>query len=226
MSLSGMNDPVQIKSFFPTIGKIGHYIGLVKDRGKTADFYAIRYFSPLPEKILHLNSANASTLNAAGVTPGTTDLTTEGTSSDIRLQPFELSSKSNTMLQLRYVPLDDIEVVLKKPKTVKGYSTENITFAVTPRITAIDPSLGITEFFVFEDEKVYMDIENPTKQDAVLCRVMFMGWYYILENINQHVLNYNRYLNKILVKVPKTKTEPSKNVTFPATFIMKEFPAV
>jgi len=222
MSLSGISDPLQIKSFLPPVGKIGHYISLLRDKGKTADFYSIRYYSPLPEKVLHLNSATTATLVASGVTPGTTDLATVTTKSDIRLQPLELSSKSNTMLQLRYVPLDDIEVTLKKPKTVKGYSTENVTFKVTPRIATIDPTLSLTEFFVFEDEKVYMDIYNPTKQSLVLCRVMFMGWYYILENINDFVKTYNRYSNRIFLEDPKTK----KVQGYPVTFIMREFPAV
>jgi hypothetical protein len=222
MSLSAMSDPIQKTSFLPPVGKIGHYLALLRDKGKTTDFYSIRFLAPLPEKVLYLNSATTATLVKGGVTPGTTDLTAEGSSSDIRLQPFELTSRSNTMLQLRYVPLDDIEVTLKKPKTSKGYSTANVSFVVTPRITAIDPSLAVTEFIVFEDEKVYMDIYNPTKQDAVHCRIMFMGWYYTLENINAHVDGYNRYLNRIYLKDPKT----GKTQTFPVTFLMKEFPAV
>jgi len=78
--------------------------------------------------------------------------------------------------QYRFLLLDDFEVEVKQPKAKSKWTTEKVTTRVTYANQWLDPTLAKSELFVFEDEKVYFDVKNPTKVARTVNRALFFGF--------------------------------------------------
>ena len=44
---------------------------------------------------------------------------------------------------------------------------------------------SMSQFFTFEDEKVYVDLKNPTNDTITMERIKLMGFKYVLEKLEE-----------------------------------------
>lgn len=85
--------------------------------------------------------------------------------------------------QYRLIPIDDIVITVNQPRAQVRFANRN----VTGRITRFqEPPLwskryNLAELFVFEDDKVFVSINNPTNYVQQKTRVQPIGFRYVLE---------------------------------------------
>ena len=94
--------------------------------------------------------------------------------------------QENEMAQWRVWVLDDFEIRLKLVgrERLRGstkYSSDSI---VTFSMDTNDYD-ELSQFFTFEDEKVFVDIKNPTQDTITKERVMLMGFKYVLQKLEE-----------------------------------------
>lgn len=90
------------------------------------------------------------------------------------------------LAQYRIIPLDDIIITsLKQPLAKTRWSAKNVNFQLTKTSLQqlMTSPMHISEIFVFEDEKVYFNVKNPTQYRQEKNRVKFIGFRYKLEKL-------------------------------------------
>lgn len=93
-----------------------------------------------------------------------------------------LTLPKNYLGQFRLIVKDDIELVLKMPHGTSRRSTPYLKtkFSLIGQETIKD---GMYEFYTFHEFVPEFDVTNPTKYGINLSRIVFGGYYYILEEL-------------------------------------------
>ena len=98
----------------------------------------------------------------------------------------EVYMQENEMAQWKVTVLDDFEMRLKLVgrESIRGstkYSSDEIaTFSIYT-----NDEDGINQFFTFQDEKVYVDLVNPTSVQITKERVRLVGYKYKLAKLEE-----------------------------------------
>jgi len=110
-------------------------------------------------------------------------ISAESTSSGIEFE--EVYMDDNTFAQWRIWVLDDVEIKLNligRTET-RGTTKYEISTAYSFSMDTNGHD-GMSQFFTFEDEKVYVDVHNPTKSSISSERVLLMGYKYTLDKLD------------------------------------------
>ena len=89
------------------------------------------------------------------------------------------------MAQWRLKVLDDIEVIIAPlgKERKRGSLKYGSPVSAGKLVDTYNESENSTEFFSFEDEKIYIDIYNPTKYTITTERILLYGYKYKLEKM-------------------------------------------
>jgi hypothetical protein len=127
-------------------------------------FYSIVYAEPIPKIDLDFGPFTA------GQTKTDQELT------DLYMPSMELA-------QYRFVPIDDVWVIAfyqprKRPKWITKATGGQLTRALD-YLDPVSENLQLTEFFVFEDGKTFVDLYAPSA--LTTSRIRFYGFRFVLE---------------------------------------------
>jgi hypothetical protein len=95
--------------------------------------------------------------------------------------PLEMDD--NHLAQYRWLVQDDIRVTLKQPRATSRFGTKQVVSTVTLFTPLVDPCGHLSEFFSFEDEFPFADIQNPTAYALLQTRLLFWGFKYRLQEL-------------------------------------------
>jgi len=102
----------------------------------------------------------------------------------------EIYMKDGRMAQYDFYSPDDIVVTaIKQPLAKTKWVTKESVAKATSFSFQIAPH--IHRIFVFEDEKVFFTIMNPTKYTKPLTRLRFIGWAYRIEKVEKKPETYS-----------------------------------
>lgn len=88
--------------------------------------------------------------------------------------------------QLRVMPLDDIALSLRMPKTGSQMShTEQDVYQISKMTMAMNPEINTTEFFVHEDNVPAMRATNITMYEHDLNRISLEGFRFKVEELEK-----------------------------------------
>ncbi|RLF95985.1 hypothetical protein DRN58_10100 [Thermococci archaeon] len=104
-----------------------------------------------------------------------------GASSTLTELDTELEVEKNQLLQIRIVPLDDIEVTVKQPRGVGKYSTRYTSSALKLLPKDVFQHSQESEIFIKEEGVIYVEVKNPTEYTLPRSKVAFLGYKYILK---------------------------------------------
>lgn len=153
--------------FLPVV-KVEENIGLyLRQKRKIVEkFFKVRFIEPIQPIIYDFGSIDA-----------------EDDTGDVEVE--ELYMADLELAQYRIVPIDDVSIALKQPLAVTRWATDKATTLLQkpPLSLEILKALQMGEFFIYEDEKAYFLVTNPTKYRQLKNRVMFPGWRYVLEEL-------------------------------------------
>lgn len=147
--------------FTPTV-RVGEVLELRKSDKDVLGYFTVQYIEQLPKYLKDFGAISA------GGTTGDTDMT------DLYMPDGELAA-------YQMVPMDDVEVTVSQPKAKKRYAAKNYVHVITSFISQVMPQQ--TRFWIWEDEKVYMDVKNPTRYARQRHRVLFYGWRFVLQRL-------------------------------------------
>lgn len=147
--------------------KVGENLMLFDGQYK---LYGVSYIEPLPYSFPLVFNAGAI---AAGVTASNqnTQLITDN--------PY------GVLTQMRFRVLDDIAVTLRQPQSVARDGNLNQTARITAFTALFDQDDAMSETFIFENNRVFFDVLNPTQYTLAQARVLFYGLKYILVGSGQ-----------------------------------------
>lgn len=153
--------------FLPLV-KVEENIGLyLRQKRKIVEkFFSVRFIEPLQPIIYDFGALNGESSS------GDTEVTT------LYMPDLEVA-------HYRIVPLDDVAVKMKEPLAITRWTTDKaITLLQKPPLSLeILKALQHGEFFIYEDEKAFFDVTNPTKHRQLKNRLMFPGWRYVVEEL-------------------------------------------
>lgn len=107
----------------------------------------------------------------------------DGVDADNEITDIEMNS--GELGQYRFEPLDPIKVEVKQPMAASRFSIKNTVVRVSQRSVINNPTLSDTEFYVFENDNVYMTATNNSGAALTKSRVQFYGYRYILEELKK-----------------------------------------
>lgn len=90
-------------------------------------------------------------------------------------------------LQIRYYPLDDIEVLFSIGNADVRFQTLNVTARADIFTMQVDPDLHSTEVVILSSSNPFINIFNPTAGALGQSRVAFFGNRYLLDTTSQKV---------------------------------------
>jgi hypothetical protein len=98
----------------------------------------------------------------------------------------EVYVQDSEMAQWRMKVLDDIEVRLAQlgKELKRGSLKYGVPVNVSLMTELIDETLKSTEFYTYRDEKVYVDIYNPTQSSISRNRVVVFGYKFKLNKLD------------------------------------------
>lgn len=131
-------------------------------------YYNTIYVEPLPPSLDLINDFGSISSSAVSRANQVTILEMEGSAK----QETDVSE----VAQLRFYPIDDVAITLKQPNAMGRFKTLSTEIRVDYNTAIIDPALKSTEFYVYEDDTVYMDVYNLTQYTLSKTRVQFYGW--------------------------------------------------
>jgi len=133
--------------------------------------YKVEYLEPIPRSKPLVFDQGAI---AAGSTSG-----------DTKLSNLKLTEEPPELLQLRFYPIDDILVTLKRGAADYRFKFKE-RIATADRFTLqIDSCLHTTEFVVLKTDEPHVDCENPSDYDLAQSRVAFFGFRCVLVDLNR-----------------------------------------
>lgn len=112
--------------------------------------------------------------------------TISGNSTYRNIEFTEVYMQENEMAQWKVTVLDDFEMRLKLigRESIRGstkYSSDEIaTFSIYT-----NEEEGINQFFSFQDEKIYVDLVNPTSVTITKERIRLVGYKYKLAELEE-----------------------------------------
>jgi hypothetical protein len=88
------------------------------------------------------------------------------------------------MIQLRFYPLDDIQITLKINRSEARFAAANVVATVDRYTEIADPCLHMTEFVIIQDRSAYVSCINPTNYALSMSRICFFGFRYVLKDFS------------------------------------------
>ena len=149
------------------VARVGEYVLLADRQGYR--LFTVAFVEGLPPS--HALTANIGAL-AAGATSAPFSLTNL-----LDMQYGELG-------QFRARVLDDFHAILLQPQAVQRWGTMNQTSRLNAFGRLYDPCDHLSEFYIFEDQRVWLTAQNPTGYALAQARVSFYGVRYVLANEN------------------------------------------
>lgn len=108
-----------------------------------------------------------------------------GNTGDVRLNNLDQQETPPGMIQLRFYPLDDIQVEFKIGRSESRFAAANV-LAQADRFTVIaDPCLHTTEVFILQANSAFINCTNPTAYATAMSRVQFFGFRYMFEDLDK-----------------------------------------
>ena len=150
--------------------------------------YRVAYVEPLPRSAQLV-------FNQGAVAAG-------GGSGDVQLLNLELSDTPPGLAQLRFYPLDDIRVTLKRGVGDTRFKTLRVVAEADRFTRLIDPCLHTTEFVILSVDEPYLNVTNPTDYNLAQTRVAFFGYRFVLDDLKKNF------------KTPKEAKEALGPITF------------
>ena len=147
---------------FEPVVKVGENIAVFPTN--KYGYFKVLYIRQLPEIIHDFGSISA-----------------EKTVSDKEVT--DLYMNDGEIAQYRMMPLDDIVITVKQPLAKGIWTTRNTQAAISQKTLQLQTITGISEFFVYEDEKIYFNVTNPTKYNISKSRVLFTGFKFAVEKL-------------------------------------------
>lgn len=147
--------------FTPPV-RVHENIELIKNDKDVLGYYTVKYIEPLPQKVHDFGAVS-----------------TEASTGDAEVTDLYMSDGELACYQM--IPLDDCKITVSQPKAKKRYATKSYVHIATPFVNQVSPLQS--RIFIWEDEKVFFDVKNPTKYNRLMHRIMFHGWRLILEKL-------------------------------------------
>ena len=102
--------------------------------------------------------------------------------------------------QFRMKVLDDIVVTLMQPQAVSRFGTKNVNARINAFSARYHPDDHLSEFYVYEDDRPFLQVTNPGAVALVQARVAFYGFRYVLSGpegptAGGHVTPLRRFAN-------------------------------
>lgn len=133
-----------------------HYLGTIEWRR------VIFYESIPPFQFLNIGAIAAQTISA-------------------RTQATNLRMPDDELLQLRWWPIDPVQVRVFLPTGVAKHSLLNAQSVVSDTIVTEDPDLHLTELFCWEDNNPAFEAVNFSDFALAACRLKGMGYRIVTE---------------------------------------------
>ena len=97
--------------------------------------------------------------------------------------------QDNTLLQMRFKPLDDVELVLYEPRSQARFTTERATVARVGLATGChDPEYKSSTFWIqSKDKSPFIEARNLGPRALVECMVVLWGWRYIWRDLKDEM---------------------------------------
>lgn len=100
-----------------------------------------------------------------------------------RTQAVNLQAWRNEFLQIRWFPIDTIQVNMFLPNASGRMLLRNLQVPVDPTIVARDPCLHLTEFYVWEDRNPSFEAINYTAVALTHARLIGQGYRFVTEEL-------------------------------------------
>ncbi len=91
-----------------------------------------------------------------------------------------LDAAYGQLQQIRVRVLDDINVTIYQPQAQARQANQNITALINAFGALYDPDDHMSEFFIFEDQRPYVQAVNPTQYTNTKSRLSYYGYKYVL----------------------------------------------
>jgi hypothetical protein len=127
--------------------------------------YQIAYIEPIPRS--HPLVANVGAIAAGATVPvfNTTAI---------------LDMNYGQLGQFRAHVLDDIHVTVLQAQALARFALMNVSATINPFVHLEDPDDVLTEFAIWEQNRVFLTVVNPTGYPLAQARVAFYGYKYVL----------------------------------------------
>lgn len=90
--------------------------------------------------------------------------------------------------QLRWYPLDNIQVRLFVPNAQGKYALRNLMVGADPNVVERDPCLHLTEFYVWEDNRPFVEALNYSDYPLAYARIIAMGFRFNVEKLTDEMV--------------------------------------
>ena len=145
------------------IVKVGENVLLVSNR--SYDLYQVAYIEQLERSFPLIYNAGAIVAGANSVIQNTQNI---------------LDMAFGQMSQIRARVIDDIDVVIYQGQATQRMTTKNQTANINAFSALYDPYDHLSEFYIFEDQRLFLQITNPTGYNLPQSRISFYGFKYQL----------------------------------------------
>jgi len=108
-----------------------------------------------------------------------------GDSNPIQLTNLTMSTDPPELAQLRFYPIDDVEVNLRRGQSDQRFKTMNLVARSDVFTRRVDECLHTTEFVVLKNDAPWLVIHNPTAYPIVVSRVAFFGFRFVLDSLRK-----------------------------------------
>lgn len=152
---------------FQPIVLIGEYIAELDNREtlQPRAVWKVTYYEPLPEFVKDFGSLTAGAATA-------------------KTEMEELKGNDYRIIQMRCLPLDNVQVDVFVGQSNQKYATRNAAFSFSRRVIGLDPSLAKTEIWNVEDKRIYFKVTNLDAATRGKNRVLLTGIQYYVEPVD------------------------------------------
>ena len=151
---------------FEPFASVGEVVGILTTEGSWI-YRVISYAEPLPP-------------SEEGMIKDFGAISNNQTKEDQAVSLIKM--RSNELGQFRFEVLDNIKVKLAQPKGLARFQSKETIAWVTPLTKQKDPTMKMTEFFVYKTDTVYFTVKNESGEDLTKSRIQFYGWRFVLED--------------------------------------------
>jgi len=170
---------------FEPFASVGEVVGILTTEGSWI-YRVISYAEPLPP-------------SEEGMIKDFGAIENNGTK---ELQAVELvKMRSNELGQFRFEVLDNIKVSVWQPKGAARFQSKETIAWVTPLTKQKDPTMKMTEFFVYKGDGVFFTVKNDSGEDLTKSRIQFYGWRFVLEDWEAWIKRRQKKLEDALAAV-------------------------
>ncbi len=106
----------------------------------------------------------------------------------VKTTAINLRFQKDEFGQIRWFPLDNVQVRLWLPEADGKYRTRTMMAYVDMNTIARDPCLHLTEFFVWEDHNPWFEAINGMDYALAACRLIAMGFRFKTTPLGQDVI--------------------------------------